>query len=147
MCKSNYNLEDNELGRLHKMEPTFGVRKRALFFLHLLGKERKAGVATFLKSVLKFMIIIICCAGSSLLRRFFSSCGKRGLLSGRAWASHCGDFSLQSVGSGRGFSNCRCGLWSTGSAAVGHGHAPWHVGSYFLDEGSNPCPLHYKVDS
>ena len=81
MCKSNYNLEDNELGRLHKMEPTFGVRKRALFFLHLLGKERKAGVATFLKSVLKFMIIIICCAGSSLLRRFFSSCGKRGLLS------------------------------------------------------------------
>ena len=25
--------------------------------------------------------------------------------------------------------------------------APWHVGSQFLDQGSNPSPLHCKVDS
>ena len=47
-----------------------------------------------------FNLFIYGCAGSLLLCRFFSSCGKWGLLSGcRAWASHCGGFSLQSVGS------------------------------------------------
>ena len=25
--------------------------------------------------------------------------------------------------------------------------APWHVGSYFPDQGSNPYPLHRKADS
>ena len=25
--------------------------------------------------------------------------------------------------------------------------APWHVGSQFPDQGSNPCPLHWKADS
>ena len=34
VCKSNYNLEDNELGRPHKMEPTFGVRKQHFFYIY-----------------------------------------------------------------------------------------------------------------
>ena len=25
--------------------------------------------------------------------------------------------------------------------------APQHVGFWFLEQGLNPCPLHYKVDS
>ena len=33
-------------------------------------------------------------------------------------------------------------LWYVGSL-----DAPWHVGSSFLDQGSNPCPLHWKIDS
>ena len=24
------------------------------------------------------------------------------------------------------------------------GHTLWHIGSYFPDQGSNPCPLHWK---
>ena len=71
------------------------------------------------------------------LHRFFSSLGEQGLLSSRrAWASHCGGFSygarvpehrLKSCGTHRLGCSMVCGV--------------------FLDQGSNPCPLHWWAGS
>ena len=84
------------------------------------------------------------CAWSSLPHGPFSSCSDQGPLSSHAaWVSPC-----------RGFSHCAtpalglwasvvvtCGLWSTGSGAVGHRF------SCFADRGSNPQLLHWQTDS
>ena len=48
---------------------------------------------------------------------------------------------LQRVGHDGATAQQQLGLWHTGSAAARH------VGSYFLDQGSNPRPLLWKVDS
>ena len=78
------------------------------------------------------------CTGSSLLCKFFSSRGEQGLLSSHGTrTSHCGSFSC-------------CGaraLGQVGSVVVAHGlHCPRACG-IFLDQGSNPCPLHWQADS
>ena len=41
------------------------------------------------------------------------------------------------------------GLWSAWTSEIVHAGlvAPWQVGSWFLNEGSNLSPLHRKVDS
>ena len=63
----------------------------------------------------------------------FSSCGGWGLLSSSgAWASNCG-----------GFSCCR--VWA--SVVMAHGLSFPMACRIFLDQGSNPYPLYYKVDS
>ena len=54
-----------------------------------------------------------------------------------AWASHCG-----------GFSCCRAwalGAWA--SVVVVQGLSCSMACGIFLDQGSNPCPLHWHVDS
>ena len=54
-----------------------------------------------------------------------------------AWASH-----------GGGFSCCRAQfLGCAGSVAVVHGLSCSVAYGVFLDQGSNPCPLHWQVDS
>ena len=66
-----------------------------------------------------------------------------------AWASHCG-----------GFSCCRawalgtwasaivaCGLQSAGSVVVAHGPSCSAACGILLDQGSNPCSLHWQADS
>ena len=76
-------------------------------------------------------------------------------------ASHCGSFSccrawalstrasvvvahgLQSAGS----VVVACGLQSAGSVVVVHGLSCSVACGIFLDQGSNPCPLHWQVDS
>ena len=58
----------------------------------------------------------------------FSSCS--------AWASHCGGFScFWNMGSRR-----------EGSVVVDELHCPTACG-IFLEQGSNPCPLHWQLDS
>ena len=76
----------------------------------------------------------------------FSSCGIRGLLSSwRCSASHCPWFlTLQSTGSRAGGLQR---LWHTGSALVVHGLSHSATCGIFPDQGSNPCPLHWQVDS
>ena len=72
-----------------------------------------------------------CCA------RAFSSCGERGLL-----FTAVSGFSLQwllllqSMGSRH-----------AGSVVVVHGLSCSAACGIFLDQGSNPCPLHWQVDS
>ena len=73
----------------------------------------------------------------------FSSCGKRGLLSSCiGWTSQCSGFSscgawtLEHVG----FSSCS-------SRALEHRlHCP-EASRIFLDQGLNPCRLHWQMDS
>ena len=70
--------------------------------------------------------------------RAFSSCGERGAtLPCGVRASHCGGFSC-------------CGAWTLGtwaSVVVAHGLSCSAACGIFLDRGSNPCPLHWQVDS
>ena len=59
----------------------------------------------------------------------FSSCG--------AQVSHCGGFSC-------------CGAWALGTQAsvvVAHGLSCSVACGIFPDQGLNPCPLHWQVDS
>ena len=66
-----------------------------------------------------------------------SSCGRRGLL---FFAAHGLLVAVASL-------VAEHGLWSTGSVAVAHGlscSAAWRI---FLDQGSNPWPLHWQVGS
>ena len=72
------------------------------------------------------------CAGSSLLPGLFSSCGERGLLSSRYTG-----LSLQRL----------LLLQSTGSIVVAQGHGCSMACRIFLNQGSNPCPLHWQADS
>ena len=38
-------------------------------------------------------------------------------------------------------------LWRTGLIAVAHGCSCSAACGFFLDQGSNPCPLHWQADS
>ena len=88
-----------------------------------------------------FIYLSFDCAGSLLMHGLLSSCN--------AQASHCD-----------GFSCCRAqalwpkgsvvvvsGLYSTDSIVVVHGLSCSAVCGVFQDQGSNPCLLHWQVDS
>ena len=83
------------------------------------------------------MYLIFGRAGSSLLRGLLSSCGKQGAtLECCALASHC--------------SGCCCWgaqAFGAGSAAVAHGHSCSAACGIFPEQGSNPCTLHWQMDS
>ena len=73
-----------------------------------------------------------------------------GATSGDYSSLRCAGFSLwwlllvRSTGSRRvGFSSC--GTWA--SVVVAHGLSCSAVCGIFLDQGSNPCPLHWQADS
>ena len=66
-----------------------------------------------------------------------------------ARASHCGGFSscgARALGMRASVVVAR-GLQSTGSVVVVHGLSCSAAGGIFPDQGSNPCPLHWQVDS
>ena len=67
----------------------------------------------------------------------FSSCGERGLLI--AVASLVVKHRLQVHGLQQ--------LWHVGSVVVAHGLICSAACGIFLDQGSNPCPLHWQADS
>ena len=70
------------------------------------------------------------------LHRLFSSCGEQGLLSSRsAWASHCGGVSSY------GARALQHRLKSCGTHRLSGSTVCW----IFLDQGSNPCLLHWWV--
>ena len=92
-----------------------------------------------------------------MLHRLFSSCEEQVLLSSYvAWASPCNGFSCcrgQAPGCSA-FSNCSTWvqeLWllglSTGSTFVVHGLHYSAACGIFPDQGSNPCHLHWQMDS
>ena len=103
---------------------------------------------TFFKKLKTLFILAV--LGLHCFAQHFSSFSEKGFLSScDARASHRG-----------GFSCCRAGLWgawasvfaalglrSTGSAVVVHVLSSPVARGIFLDQGSNPCPLHRQVDS
>ena len=83
----------------------------------------------FLRESIYFILFILGFAGFSLLLRLFSSFCTQ--------ASHCDGFSY-------------CGVQPpghVGSVVVAHGLRCSMVCRIFLDQGSNPCLLHWQVDS
>ena len=94
---------------------------------------------------------------SSLLRELFSSGAEKVLLSS-VWASHshCGGFSCfgpQALGHmgfsswDHGLSNAGTRLKNIGSVVMVHRFSCSGAYGIFLDQGSNPCLLHWKADS
>ena len=89
--------------------------------------------------------LLLPCAGSSQRCVGFSLVVAHGLQSTRAQQLRCTALQLWCAGS-RAHGLCSCGtqalqLWCTGLVA------PQHVGSQLPDQGSNPCHLHWKMDS
>ena len=88
-------------------------------------------------------------AGSSLQRRLFSSCREWGLLSSWsvrlpiAGASLVVEHRLGHMGS----AVVAPEFWSAGLIVVAHGLSCSEACGIFLDQGSNPCLLHWQVDS
>ena len=83
----------------------------------------------------------------------FSSCGEQGLLFRcDAWTSHCSGFSCcrkQALGC-MGLSSCSPWAQSCSPLALEHrlnSCACSVTCGIFLDQGSNPCSLHWQVDS
>ena len=98
-----------------------------------------------------FNLFIFGCAGASVLHGPFSKGNKQRLLF-IAQASHCGGFSCcraQALGH-VGFSSCS--VWAQqlrfpGPGAQAHRVSCSMACGIFLDQGSNPCILHWQVDS
>ena len=101
----------------------------------MLGKPDRITLNKYLFS-LKYLFLVV--LGLHCYAWAFSSCGEWGLLSSCvARASHCG-----------GFFCCRAwapGTWASVLAAPGLGCC--EACGIFLDQGSNPCPLHWQADS
>ena len=105
----------------------------------------------------KLIYFISGCLVSSLLRELFSSGAEKVLLSS-VWASHshCGGFSCfgpQALGHmgfsswDHGLSNAGTRLKNIGSVVMVHRFSCSGAYGIFLDQGSNPCLLHWKADS
>ena len=73
----------------------------------------------------------------------FSSCGTQAQQLQRAGSRACRLQQLWHFGS----AVVARGLQSTGSVVVGHGLSCSAACGIFPDQGSNPCPLHWQVDS
>ena len=94
----------------------------------------------------KFIYLFLAALGLCCCARAFSSCSEQGLL----FLVVCGLLLLQSTGSRHaGFSSCGTWaqqLWLAGSrgqaVVVAHGLSCSAACGIFLDQGSNPCPLH-----
>ena len=97
-------------------------------------------------SLLKTFYLFLAALGLCCCVWAFSTCGEWGpLCRVNALASHCG-----------GFSCCRAQAWGLASFSSCSTWAQylWHTGlvapvacGIFLDQGSNPCPLHWQADS
>ena len=105
-----------------------------MYFAYKLNKQDLRAFASVGRIFFFFPPVLDLCCGPQA----FSSCGKQVLLcSCYEWASHCSGFSCGSWALGcKGFSSCDGGC-NTDSSACG----------IFPDQGSNPCPLHWQVDS
>ena len=90
-------------------------------------------------------------AGSFIaVHGLFSSCGvwaleHAGSVVAVCGLSSCGAWAPEHMGSvvvAHKLSSC--GAWAIEHTGL---VAPWHVGSYFRNQGSNSCPLHWKMNS
>ena len=101
-------------------------------------------------TLLYFYLFIFGCAGSCCCTQAFSSCGERGCSLVAVRASHRGGSSCcgaQALGS-QASAVAAHWLWAMGaSVAVAHGLSCSTARGIFLDQGSNPCPLHWQADS
>ena len=102
----------------------------------------------FLINLFIYLSIFGCVGSSSLCAGFLQLPRAEATLDCGAWASHCGDFCCGARALGaRASVVVAHGLQSTGSVVVAHGLSYSVACGIFLDQGSNPCPLHWQADS
>ena len=104
-----------------------------------------------------FIYLFLAALGLCCCTRPFSSCGERGLLFVAvrglltAVVSLVAEHGLQARGLQQlwhvGSAVVARGFQSAGSAVVAHGLSCSVACGIFPDQGSNPCPLHWQVDS
>ena len=98
----------------------------------------------------KFIYLFLAALGLHCYARAFSSCGQRGATPHcGVRASHCGGFSCcgaQALGTWASVV-VACRLQSTGSVVVAHRLSCSTACGIFLEQGSNPCHLHWQADS
>ena len=111
----------------------------------------------FLKNSLKNAHLFLAALGLCCRVQAFSNCGEWGKLSSCSARAHCDSFSCcgaralgrqASVAAAHRLSSCRS--WApeqAGSVVVAHRMSCSRVCGIFLDQGSNPYPLHWQVDS
>lgn len=94
-----------------------------------------------------FMYLSLAMPGLHCSVQAFSSCGKREpLCSCGAWASHCGGFSCGAWAAGCSSFNS-CGVWALEHIVVVHGFSCSAACGICPDQESNPCRLHWQLDS
>ena len=92
-----------------------------------------------------FIYLSLAELGLRCCTRAFSSCSKQGLL---FIAVHGLLISVASLVVEHGLQMCGLQqLWHAGSVVVVHGLSCSAACGIFLDQGSNPCPLHWQADS
>ena len=155
--------EETEAQRKEEPRVPLWVRGRASFLIqgHQAGALPQPECSALSKNSLcdpvqptvplwRFLSLIIVYifgwTGPSLLHGLFCSCSERWLLSScGARASHCGGFSYCGVRALGLSSFSSCGTWAQQLQLPGPA-ALWRCG-IFLDQGSNPCLLHWQADS
>ena len=99
--------------------------------MKFLNQKTSTGRMDFFFTLFLAVLGLHCCV------RAFSNCGEQGLYS----SLQCAGFSFQWL-LGRAQA-----LGMQASVAVVCGFGSCMEGGIFLDQGSNPCPLHWQVDS
>ena len=162
-----WNIEDTMLSKICQSQ-----KDKYCIIVHLSGtqsrqihKDRKQkgdcqglrGVDFSFNKIIYFIYLFLAALGLRCCARAFSSCREQGLLFIAvrrlliAVASLVVEHGLQT----RGFQQLwhagsvvvARGLQSTGSVVVAHGLSCSAACGIFPDQGWNPCPLHWQVDS
>ena len=93
----------------------------------------------------KFIYLFLAVLGLCCCTQTFSSCRERGLL---FVAVHGLLIAVASLVAEHGLQACGLQqLWHMGSVVVAHGLCCSAACGIFLDQGSNPCSLHWQADS
>ena len=130
---------------------------RAWSLNHWTASEVPSQLFFFFNKFIYFIHIFLAALGPRCWAQAFSSCGERGLLffvvHGLliAVASLVAEHRLQAHGLQQlwhaGSVVVARRLQNAGSVAVAHGLSCSAACGIFLDQGSNPCPLHWQADS
>ena len=100
--------------------------------------------SSFLKINL-FIYLFLAVLGLRCCARAFTGCGEQGLLFVQV---HRLLIAVASLVAEHGLQACRLQqLWHVDSVVVARGLSCSSAHGIFLDQGSNPCPLHWQVDS
>ena len=131
------------------------VKVTHFYFLLFFLKQLYISFFFFFQRIYSFLkkYFLFGSIGSSLLRAGLLQLWRAGAtLCCGARASHCGGFSCcrawtlgaqASVVAAHGLQQ----LWHVGSVVVAHGLSCSMACGIFLDQGSNPCSLHWQADS
>ena len=132
------------------MKPTLSSYRTSFLVQNILSSSFFLHMCVYIYTCI-FIYFYLWLPGSSLVHAWtFSSCSEQSLLfSCSVWAPHRSGFSCckaQTLGAQISVGT-HVGLQSAGSLVVAHSLSYPMACGIFLDQGSNQCPLHRKVDA